>query len=164
MNRRELLKGLMAGGMIVAGELWVPGAKMISIPSKKFYSAPILFELNGQTIKYMGPVHKTVTVSDFYDWIKTQFPRLMESSPYDTEKPHMVSLRAGYRIENPEHLVEGTLAQDRENSVLNQAADREYWSCTNTLSDDDLSTDKIYAYSTPRERISEDDMGNKGWR
>jgi hypothetical protein len=32
MNRRELLKGLMAGGVIVAGELWMPGQKLISIP------------------------------------------------------------------------------------------------------------------------------------
>lgn len=33
MNRRDLLKGLAAGGLIVAGELWIPGAKKIFIPS-----------------------------------------------------------------------------------------------------------------------------------
>jgi len=32
MNRRELLKGLAAGGIFVAGELWIPGQKLISIP------------------------------------------------------------------------------------------------------------------------------------
>jgi len=38
MNRRQLLKGLMAGGVIVAGELWVPGKKLISIPSRKVFT------------------------------------------------------------------------------------------------------------------------------
>ena len=32
MNRRGFLAGLMAGGVIVAGELWIPGQKLISIP------------------------------------------------------------------------------------------------------------------------------------
>jgi hypothetical protein len=38
MNRRELLKGLMAGGVIVAGELWMPGSKLISIPNGKVFT------------------------------------------------------------------------------------------------------------------------------
>ena len=33
MNRRDLLKGLAAGGIFVAGELWIPGQKLISIPT-----------------------------------------------------------------------------------------------------------------------------------
>ena len=37
MNRRDLLKGLAAGGIIVAGELWIPGKKLISIPKPKVY-------------------------------------------------------------------------------------------------------------------------------
>ena len=32
MNRRELLLGLAAGGTVIAGELWFPGKKLISIP------------------------------------------------------------------------------------------------------------------------------------
>lgn len=32
MNRRQLLQALAAGGVIVAGELWIPGRKLISIP------------------------------------------------------------------------------------------------------------------------------------
>ncbi len=34
MTRRELLRGLAAGGLMVAGELWFPGKKVISIPSR----------------------------------------------------------------------------------------------------------------------------------
>ena len=32
MNRRNFLAGLMAGGIVVAGDLWIPGKKLISIP------------------------------------------------------------------------------------------------------------------------------------
>ena len=33
INRRDLLKCLAAGGMVVAGGLWIPGRKLISIPN-----------------------------------------------------------------------------------------------------------------------------------
>ncbi len=32
MNRRELLRGLALGGAVIAGELWIPGKRLISIP------------------------------------------------------------------------------------------------------------------------------------
>jgi len=35
MNRRDLFKCLAAGGMVIAGELWIPGQKLISIPKTK---------------------------------------------------------------------------------------------------------------------------------
>ncbi len=38
MNRRELLACLAAGGVVVAGELWMPGRKLISIPSGRIYT------------------------------------------------------------------------------------------------------------------------------
>ena len=44
MNRRELLKGLMAGGVIIAGELWIPGKKLISIPNYNFSPTILLLE------------------------------------------------------------------------------------------------------------------------
>ena len=43
MNRRDLLKGLAAGGIFVAGELWIPGQKLISIPKPIDYSGKICF-------------------------------------------------------------------------------------------------------------------------
>lgn len=36
-SRREFLAVLAAGGMVVAGELWIPGQKLISIPSRKIF-------------------------------------------------------------------------------------------------------------------------------
>jgi hypothetical protein len=32
MDRRSFLRGLALGGVAVAGELWIPGQKLISIP------------------------------------------------------------------------------------------------------------------------------------
>ena len=37
MNRRELLKCLAAGGVVVAGELWIPGEKTIFLPARERY-------------------------------------------------------------------------------------------------------------------------------
>lgn len=37
-SRREFLAAIAAGGMVVAGELWVPGRKLISIPSHKIWT------------------------------------------------------------------------------------------------------------------------------
>lgn len=47
MNRRKFLQGLMAGGVIVAGQLWVPGQKLISIPSGKIFTGVDLALDNG---------------------------------------------------------------------------------------------------------------------
>lgn len=43
MNRRELLLGLAAGGTFIAGELWFPGKKLISIPKRESYTWTELF-------------------------------------------------------------------------------------------------------------------------
>jgi hypothetical protein len=37
MNRRQFFAGLAAGGIVVAGDLWIPGQKLISIPKKKVF-------------------------------------------------------------------------------------------------------------------------------
>lgn len=34
MNRRDILRAIALGGGIVAGELWVPGAKLILLPGR----------------------------------------------------------------------------------------------------------------------------------
>lgn len=41
MTRRQFLATLLAGGAVIAGELWVPGQKLISIPSKKVFVPPV---------------------------------------------------------------------------------------------------------------------------
>jgi hypothetical protein len=37
VNRRDLIKALAAGGVFVAGELWVPGAAKIFLPPTKIF-------------------------------------------------------------------------------------------------------------------------------
>jgi hypothetical protein len=34
ISRRSFLRGLALGGAVIAGELWIPGAKVISIPKR----------------------------------------------------------------------------------------------------------------------------------
>jgi len=58
MHRRELLKFFAAGGLIVGGELWMPGKKLISLPSKLTIEAyPSWF--GGLAPEYIGPVELT---------------------------------------------------------------------------------------------------------
>lgn len=45
MNRRELLRGLALGGAVIAGEMWIPGKKLISIPK-----LPLIHEGNRATV------------------------------------------------------------------------------------------------------------------
>lgn len=33
MNRRDILRAIALGGGVVAGELWIPGQRVVSIPS-----------------------------------------------------------------------------------------------------------------------------------
>lgn len=58
MDRRQLLKGLAAGGLIVAGELWIPGQKLISIPKRGLDCAYSLgYIVTRETLEstYYGP-------------------------------------------------------------------------------------------------------------
>jgi hypothetical protein len=156
----------MAGGIIVAGELWVPGQKLISIPNGKVFTGSMFrLDMETQTLSYIGPPDKTVPVSQFYDWLRKQTTELMLGTDYDTEKPHMVSLKGEYRLDNPEHLTEGTLSQAAADDHCTKDL-REMWTCTNTLGSDDLFVDKIYYqdYTPPRERIRTLDNGHRGYR
>ena len=62
MNRRDLLKGLAAGGIIVAGELWIPGQRLISIPKPLYGTSmaeimwPFQQEINRRLKLYIGDV------------------------------------------------------------------------------------------------------------
>jgi hypothetical protein len=168
MNRRGFLAGLMAGGVIVAGELWIPGQKLISIPSGKQFYGPSIFELIGQDIKYVGPEDKTVSMRQFYNWLKSIGLDKQPLMDMQTSNEGTVSLAHGYRIDKPEYLTDGSLQQDRVEQLDGVISfDREHWSAVGGLGDTDLIVDKIYQpdyYSTPRERTREDEDGLKGWR
>ena len=161
----------MAGGTVITGELWIPGQKIISIPSGKRFKAAMsahdLFQITGHNIRYIGPEYETVPIKKLLSWLIQDAPEALIPKAEDT--PHMLSLAQGYRIENPEHLVEGILAQDRQVSE-GQIEQREYWSCVGAMEKDVLVTDKVYqpdyysATYTPEERTREDEDGLKGWR
>lgn len=46
MNRRELLKAIAAGGVMTATGLWMPGEKVISIPSGASFKGNRLLTLD----------------------------------------------------------------------------------------------------------------------
>ena len=132
----------MAGGVVVAGELWIPGQKIISIPSGHVFGGQ-LFSLNGQSIKYIGPENKTVTIGEFYNWLQSMSKHDAKIMDALLSNETMVSLRHGHRIENPEHLIGGSLEQDRSGLSHLTRNDREYWTSCG-LGDSELYADKVY--------------------
>lgn len=162
-SRRELIKCLMAGGMVTAAGLWTPG-KLISIPSgKEFSSIDILggqFRLiDRHTVEYVGDPDKVVHVKEFYAWLKEQASEMMRDfgNPDDLRVMNRVEMEPGYRMINPEHLTSGTLTQDSMRPKWAQGYDeKEIWADFAGLGNDTINTDKIYLQgeSRPRERIS----------
>jgi hypothetical protein len=63
MNRRELLCALAAGGVMTAAGLWMPGQKLISIPSGRIYSDKVCF-LESWTALPNGKWLKTLVTED----------------------------------------------------------------------------------------------------
>ena len=53
-TRRDLLKYLAAGGMVVAGELWIPGQTKIFLPPEKVFEGPKVVTATFQ-VKFDGP-------------------------------------------------------------------------------------------------------------
>jgi len=145
MNRRELLKGLMAGGVIVAGELWIPGQKLISIPSKQFWGPPVSsffrLSLEDQTIEYIGPPDQYVPMTELHNWLMKNNPHLMNH----IENHRVVDLSRGCRFDKPEHLTNGTLSQDSQRPEIDQGyEEKEIWATWGESDDDELYFDKQY--------------------
>lgn len=169
MNRREFMKRIAAGGVVTAAGIWMPGEKLISIPSGKIfgneYSIDSYFRLmNNRTVVYTGPEDKIVSVSQLKEWLLKHAAHALHRDSSELT----VSLRPGIRLDKPEHLHSGTIAQDAvtlDGGHVLHADTREYWS-SGPMVDGDFFTDKIYVQpdEMPRERIREDDQGRLGWR
>ena len=154
----------MAGGTIIAGELWVPGQKLISIPSGKQFYGPSIFELvDDKTVRYIGNQDKVVSVQEFYNWMMKHADHMLKRHGGMDEM--FVTLEHGYRIDNPEHLHSGSLCQDAAHTH-GLSEQRETWVSASDMASDDLVTDKIYhgGMDSPRFRISELDNGHRGYR
>ena len=86
MNRRDLMKALVAGGVIVAGEMWIPGAKKIFLPPASAFLKSEQFTIfTGDTLTVDAAVpHR----SFFIEIVRPGHPRLKvrhgESITFDT--------------------------------------------------------------------------------
>ena len=138
----------MAGGVIVAGELWIPGQKLISIPSeKRFWGPPInaFFRLDGNTIEYIGPPDQFVSIKELHGWLMEKDPLLLMTKVGQPAAEHIVDLSRGYHVDMPEHLTGGTLMQDSQRHEADQGhEEKEIWSAWGKSTDDDLYCDKQY--------------------
>jgi hypothetical protein len=101
MNRRNFLKGILAGGAVVAGELWIPGQKLISIPSGKRFGGVVFQTLGGEDKIVVPPREGGYTVAELYDAVC----KLMDKSemmpfaqPLLPDTPNLYSLTDGYEI------------------------------------------------------------------
>ena len=150
----------MAGGVIVAGELWMPGQKLISIPSGKVfgneYGINSMFRLlDEHTVEYIGAEDKVASVTEFYNWMKKNAAHMMK--PWVDENDLIVTMRDNFRLTNPEHLHEGSLSQASviyRGSPTSLSGLREMWVNTTSLGDNELVSDKFYFQddTTPRKR------------
>lgn len=172
-TRRELMKCLLAGGMVTAAGLWIPGQKLISIPKvmSNEYGIDSTFRLlDYRTVEYSGRGDKVVSVKEFQKWMRDNAAHMLRRTPDDVT---MVSFDNGFNMVNPEHLTEGVFTQDASDSHCTIEPLRELWSCPTTIGSDELVTDKIYfvdhmyskrvpavvsAYA-PRDRAWEDGLG-----
>lgn len=173
-SRRELLKAFAAGGLVIAGKLWLPGDKLISIPSGKVfaneYGIDSTFRMIDQhTVHYVGHEDRVVSISEFIEWMKKNAAHMLREVPGDMT----VHLKNSYRMDNPEHLTNGSLGQDSPREAwMSGNNHRELWSHFGSFSgdggsfEDEFVIDHVYAneFDRPRERITTNDVGIKGWR
>jgi hypothetical protein len=125
MNRRDFFKQLAAAGTIVAAELWIPGAKLISIPSGKiFTNHAFSIDARGNiTVNSLAAQNK-VTVLELHRWLQDLSDSVMcmgddslditSRSPSSRVTDNSVLLNDGYYVENPEYLTGGSLQQKDE--------------------------------------------------
>lgn len=111
MNRRDLLKGLMAGGMIVAGELWIPGNKLISIPTGKvFKHGPSI--TNGKVTLEAPYRPEGYTLNEFYNWLM----RLNDTGKNPMTPAFQSDMPTAFMLEDNYELATG-LDQLRDGSI-----------------------------------------------
>jgi len=136
---------MAAGAVITAEGLWMPGTKLISIPSGTVfgneYGINSTFKLlDAKTVQYVGAEDKVVSVTDFHEWLKKNAAYMMKEDNPEYISHLMVAMRDDYRLTNPEHLHLGSLSQ----IAIDHPGQREMWISNTHLAADDLDTDKFY--------------------
>jgi len=59
-SRRSILRALALGGAVIAGELWIPGKKVISIPKLSVYA--------GMDLAFKGSYSEAAVFMSHYGW------------------------------------------------------------------------------------------------
>lgn len=114
MNRRKFLQMMMAGGAVAAAELWVPGKKLISIPSGKVFTGhEIVFSDGTDTITVPGRP-EGYTIAELYDAVSTMMDRnemMPFANPMLPDTPNLFSLQHDWKIKDEcyRHLRGGTV-------------------------------------------------------
>jgi hypothetical protein len=169
LSRRQFMIAMASAATAAAEEMWVPGKKLISIPSGKIFTGnKFKYDQNGN-IKWIGAEDGLATVVEFHDWLREQAmakPTLavtfQDRSRQNTFSKCTVSLKEGVRMLNPEHLIQGTIFQDST-----REGDREVWTHWGDFSgEDEFVVDKVYTHeeSEPQKRVHKSEHGFEMYR
>lgn len=104
LSRREVFKALVAGGVLTATGLWMPGEKVISIPSGKVFDPQRFVTLlsTGAHSDIMVPVPtEGSTLQEFYSQlceIMDSFTMMSNPNPLIAQTSNFMYLNDGYRL------------------------------------------------------------------
>lgn len=129
MNRRDVIKCLMAGGVMTATGLWMPGEKLISIPSGKrwsefkiYHSGPLRFTIVSEDTAeglYSIDLQEEMSIAQLYREVCYLTPHscIIGEAPMVEEHPNMYKMNDKWLIKNPWLLSDGTLSQNRGSEI-----------------------------------------------
>lgn len=123
MNRRDFIRGMMAGGVVIAGELWVPGQKLISIPSGKRFSDNHITLIGPEFEEWHLHVDANgMTVRELYWAIQNIFDQA-ENMPFENPMvattPERLEITESYRLTEAsfQHLHHGCIVERQTKSI-----------------------------------------------
>lgn len=121
MNRRDFIRGIIAGGVVVAGELWVPGQKLISIPSGKVFSRYIEFT-QGDESYFVEIDANGCSIAELYEAVCRYFDNsemMPLSMPLLPDTPNLMNLHNDWSItdESYQHLHSGAILERRTGAI-----------------------------------------------
>lgn len=111
----------MAGGIVVAGELWVPGQKLISIPSGKRFMRYIELVGEGKS-HFIGVDGNGFTVAELYRAVMDHFDEFEQmscSTPMLAFTPQRAQIQDGWHIteDSYQHIHSGTIIERETQSI-----------------------------------------------
>lgn len=123
MNRRQFMQALMAGAVVTAEGLWMPGAKTISIPSGKVFTGQEYIVISGPNQEYhIGVDADGMTLAELYQKVRyiTRSEKVMFPSPADVSS--IYNLADNHTITGLEHVRGGTLHERHTDTIYQSSA------------------------------------------